>query len=154
MAHANFLCNDKGTIRNRKATLGHCLRLVNDADLKSRSGPFLKKENAKWLMTLAPPGKKRGFTCEHVKIDGFPITREFCCRPKTKDPLVFGNIGTGTEERARALISRSTKGMQTAFAPTYVPGKLSSIPITTTDSPPKFPGIFIHKYFPFSYKPL
>ncbi|KAA1064990.1 hypothetical protein PGT21_020973 [Puccinia graminis f. sp. tritici] len=90
MAHANFLCNDKGTIRNRKATLGHCLRRVNDADLRSKSGPFLKKENAKWLMTLAPPGKKRGFTCEHVKIDGFPITREFCCRPKTKDPLVFG----------------------------------------------------------------
>jgi hypothetical protein len=49
MAHANFLCDDKGTIRNRAATLGYCLRRVIDADLQTKNGPFLKKEKAKWL---------------------------------------------------------------------------------------------------------
>ncbi|KNZ59126.1 hypothetical protein VP01_179g8 [Puccinia sorghi] len=91
-ARADFSCKDKGSARNRQATLGYCMRPIDWREYRNPTvGRNLKGKHR--LMTIATWVSPGVYTCKrsrgprgiipvNVKIDYIDATEAYCCPPR------------------------------------------------------------------------
>ncbi|KAH9453275.1 hypothetical protein MJO28_013396 [Puccinia striiformis f. sp. tritici] len=83
IAHANFLCNDNGSEKNRAAKLGYCLRAIKPKD---HTDPRITADltHKYWFVALARhvgPNPEE-FTCEGRSVAFGKKEKIFCCHPQ------------------------------------------------------------------------